>query len=90
MWEKSLKSRSNTPRKKINDQVVRDLSSIIGHEDNFEITMDMESKFLDLITSESNKNVMVVAEKDNKDVMRKQFLIRKYEQIIPDWSAFLW
>jgi len=63
------------------------LSSIIAHNDDFEIPMEKESKFVDLINSESNKNVMVEVEKDKKDVMRKQILIWKYEQINPNWSA---
>jgi len=50
--------------------------------------IEMESMLIDLITSESNKKVIVAVEKDKKDIMEKQFILRKYEQINPNWSAF--
>jgi len=50
--------------------------------------MEMESKFVDLITSESNKEVIIAVEKDKKHSMDKQFCIGKYEQINLNWSAF--
>jgi len=87
---KELKQiRSNTTRKKgKNKQVVREMSNIIDCEEDFETKMEMESKFVDLITSESNKEVIIAVEKDKKHSMDKQFCIGKYEQINPNWSAF--
>ena len=75
-------------QRKSNDQVVRELSNINGHNEEFETKMDMENMLVDLITSESNKKVIVAVEKDKKDIMEKQFILRKYEQINPNWSAF--
>jgi len=81
--------RSNTTRKKgKNEQVVREMSNIIDHEEDFETKMEMESKFVDLITLESNKEVIIAVEKAKKHSMEKQFCIGKYEQINPNWSAF--
>jgi len=37
---------------KSNDQVVRELSSIIGHNDDFETEIELESQFRNLIALE--------------------------------------
>ena len=71
-----------------NEQVVREMSNIIDHEEDLETKMEMESKFVDLITLESNKEVIIAVEKAKKHSMEKQFCIGKYEQINPNWSAF--
>jgi len=60
------------------------MSNIIDREEDFETKMEMESKFVDLITSESNKEVIIAVEKDEKHSMDKQFCIGKYEQINPN------
>ncbi len=75
-------------KRKSNDHVMRELSSTIGHDKEFETKMEMENMLVDLITLESNKKVIVAVEKDKKDVMEKQFNLGKYEQINPNWSAF--
>jgi len=80
--------RSNTARKKKKEQVVREMSYIFDPEEDIETKKEFESKLVDLITSESNKEVIIAVEKDKKHSMDKQFCIGKYEQINPNWSAF--
>jgi len=38
------------------------MSNIIDREEDFETKMEMESKFVDLITLESNKEVIIAVE----------------------------
>jgi len=64
------------------------MSDIIDHEEGFETKMEMESKFVELITSETRKEVIVAVEKDKKQSMDRQFRMGKYENINPNWSAF--
>jgi len=66
-------------KRKSNDHVMRELSSTIGHDEEFETKMEMENMLVDLITSESNKKVIVAVEKDKKDIMEKQFNQSKLE-----------
>jgi len=49
------------------------MSNIIDHEEGFETKIEMESKFVELITSETRKEVIVAVEKDKKQSMDRQF-----------------
>jgi len=57
-------------------------------EGEYEMTMEMESKRYLLASSEVNKEVVVKVVQDKAEVMKEQFHIVKYEQIIPNWNAF--
>jgi len=48
----------------------------------------METKYLDQVSFELNKELIVTVDKDKPKKMKQQFHILKYEQISPNWSAF--
>ena len=53
-----------------------------------EDTVRMVQMYEQEIASALNKELLVKVEKDEKEKMLKQFKIKKYKQIIPNWNAF--
>jgi len=51
-------------------------------------TVEMIQIYQQEIASASNKKLFIEVEKDEKEEMLKQFKVKKYEQIIPNWNVF--
>jgi len=84
MWQKS-KNKSDLilqEKRKSNDQIVRELSSIIGHDDDFETKMEMESKFGNLIASESKKVWLLQLKRTKRMSWESNFLSESMNKLI--------
>jgi len=80
---------NHMPQKKAhNNCIVRKITNNAIMEGEYEMTLEMESKRYLLASSEVNKEVVVEVVQDKAEVMKEQFHIVKYEQIIPNWNAF--
>jgi len=80
---------NHMPQKKAhNNCIIRKITNNAIMEGEYEMTLEMESKHYLLASSEVNKEVVVEVVQDKAEVMKEQFHIVKYEQIIPNWNAF--
>jgi len=70
------------------DNIVRKVSSTITSVEEFETTLEAESEYYSAISSEINKEANVKVERDKAEVMKDQFHVVKYKQIIPNWNVF--
>jgi len=68
-----------------NDDIVKNISSTIMIDDQFETTAEMEQEYYSVISSELQKVTPILVDRDKKAKMLTQFSIAKYEQFIPNW-----
>jgi len=74
-----------TPQKRThNNNIVKNLSTTVTIEDDFETTMDMEQEYYSIISSKLHKETCIEVERDKKEKMIKQFHVIKYEQFVPN------
>jgi len=70
-----------------NDDIVKNISSTVMIDDQFETTPEMEHEYYSVISSELQKETPIFVDKDKKSKMLQQFSIAKYEQFLPNWSV---
>jgi len=68
-----------------NDDIVKNISSTVMIDDQFETTAEMEHEYYSVISSELQKVTPIMVDRDKKSKMLKQFSIGKYEQFLPNW-----
>ncbi len=68
-----------------NDYIVKNISSNVTIEDEFETTMDIEQEYCSVISSKLHKVTCIQVKRDKKGKILKQFSIVKYKQFIPNW-----
>jgi len=71
-----------------NEDVTRCILESIPNDDNYKTTDEIETKYHEQVSFESNKQLNVVVGKDKPTKMKQQVKILKYKQISPNWFVF--
>jgi len=69
------------------DQVAKQMSSSIAHEDEYETTLEMEYSYHAKVSLEFNKQLFISVDDEDKRSEMKKMQMLIYKLMVPNWTA---